>query len=204
MLLNAYASGYFPMAESADSDEIMWIDPDLRGVIPLNGLHISTSLKKLLKSDRYVVQVNQRFADVLTACADRSETWINRQIFDLYCELHELRFAHSVEIYENGALVGGLYGVAIDGAFFGESMFSKAPSASKIALVGLVTRLRLGGYTLLDTQFITPHLQSMGGIEIEQSDYKQRLKNALGLETDFFRLQFSDTASIWQLSTQMS
>lgn len=204
MLLYAYASGVFPMAESAASDEILWIDPDIRGVIPLDELHVSRSLQKLLKSDRYTVSVNQQFTNVVSACADRDETWINPQIFDLYTELHEMGYAHSVEILENGALVGGLYGVAIEGAFFGESMFSTHPSASKIALVALVTRLKMGGYFLLDTQFLTPHLASMGGVEITKAAYQARLEIALRKDADFARLQFSDTASIWQLNTQMS
>ncbi len=204
MLLYAYASGVFPMAESADSDEILWIDPDMRGVIPLNELHVSRSMKKLLKSDQFSISVDTRFSDVVTACADRTETWINPQIFDLYAELHDMGYAHSVEVLENDVLVGGLYGVSIEGAFFGESMFSKQANASKIALVALVTRLKYGGYFLLDTQFLTPHLASMGGVEITKAAYQARLEIALQREADFGRLQFSDTASIWQVNTQMS
>jgi len=204
MLLYAYASGVFPMAESADSDEILWIDPEKRGVIPLEHLHISGSLKKLLKSNRYSISVDQYFEPVLRACADRAETWINPQIFDLYLELHEMGYAHSVEVLENGELVGGLYGVSIEGAFFGESMFSSQPSASKIALVALVARLKAGGFFLLDTQFITPHLESMGGVEITKAAYRARLEIALQKDADFGRFQFSDTASIWQVMTQIS
>ncbi len=204
MLLYAYASGVFPMAESADADEILWIDPDMRGVLPLNELHVSRSLQKLLKSNRYTVLVDQQFTAVVAACADREETWINPQIFDLYTELNQMGYAHSVEILENGELVGGLYGVSIGGAFFGESMFSTAPSASKIALVALVARLKLGGYFLLDTQFLTPHLETMGGVEITKAAYQARLEIALHQSGDFGRLQLSETASIWQLSTQIS
>lgn len=204
MLLYAYASGVFPMAESADSDEILWIDPDRRGVIPLNELHISRSLQKLLKSNQYSISINQQFSDVVTACADRDETWINPQIFDLYINLHNMGYAHSVEIIENDTLVGGLYGVSIEGAFFGESMFSSKPNTSKIALVALVERLKYGGYFLLDTQFLTPHLETMGGAEITKAAYHARLEIALQKSADFGRLQLSDTASIWQLSTQMS
>lgn len=204
MLLYAYASGVFPMAESADSDEILWIDPEKRGVIPLDHLHISTSLKKLLKSNRYSVRIDTRFNDVVLACSDRKETWINRQIFDLYGELHELGYAHSVEVFENDQLVGGLYGVSIAGAFFGESMFSIQPSASKIALVALVARLKSGGYFLLDTQFLTPHLETMGGVEITKAAYCARLKIAIQKNADFNRFHSVDTASIWQVMTQMS
>ncbi len=204
MLLYAYASGVFPMAESAESDEILWIDPEKRGIIPLDQLHISGSLKKLLVSNRYSVGVDTCFDDVLSACADRKETWINPQIFDLYLELHQLGYAHSVEVFENEHLVGGLYGVAIEGAFFGESMFSSQPSASKVALVALVARLRRGGYFLLDTQFLTPHLETMGGVEITKAAYQAQLEIAMQTEASFDQLQFSDTASIWQLITQIS
>ncbi len=204
MLLYAYASGVFPMAESADSDEILWIDPEKRGVIPLDHLHISTSLKKLLKSGRYSVRIDTCFCQVVSACADRKETWINPQIFDLYSELHELGYAHSVEVFAGEQLVGGLYGVAIAGAFFGESMFSSQPSASKIALVALVARLKSGGYFLLDTQFLTPHLESMGGVEITKAAYQARLKLAIEKDADFNRFQLDDTASIWQVMTQIS
>jgi len=204
MLLYAYASGVFPMAESAQSDEILWIDPDRRGVIPLNGLHLSRSLKKLLKSDRYTLKINQNFAKVVAACADRAETWINPQIAGLYDELFEMGHAHSVEVFEADKLVGGLYGVSIAGAFFGESMFSYQISASKVALAALVARLNFGGYLLLDTQFLTPHLETMGGVEISKAAYKTRLENALQQPADFHLLQLSDTSSIWQLSTQIS
>ncbi len=166
VLLYAYASGVFPMAESSESDEIFWFNPEKRGVLPLDGLHISRSLRKVMKSRRYKVTANQCFSDVIAACADREETWINAEITELYTALNRLGRAHSIEVWECGALVGGLYGVSIGAAFFGESMFSHQSNASKIALVGLVARLNLGGYSLLDMQFLTPHLASLGGVEI--------------------------------------
>ena len=166
VLLYAYASGVFPMAESSESDEIFWFNPEKRGVLPLDGLHISRSLRKVMKSRRYKVTANQCFSDVIAACADREETWINAEITELYTALNRLGRAHSIEVWERGALVGGLYGVSIGAAFFGESMFSHQSNASKIALVGLVARLNLGGYSLLDMQFLTPHLASLGGVEI--------------------------------------
>ena len=204
MLLYAYANGVFPMAESAESEEILWIDPEMRGILPLDELHISRSLRKTLVSNTYTVTVDQNFFEVVQGCADREETWINPKIFDLYADLNRMGYAHSIEVRHADALVGGLYGVAIEGAFFGESMFSTMPSASKIGLVALVTRLRFGGFKLLDTQFLTPHLQTMGGVEISKATYHEKLENALQKSADFGSLQLSDTASIWQLSTQMS
>lgn len=204
VLLYAYASGVFPMAESADSDEILWFNPEMRGVMPLGGLHISRSLRKVLKSGRYRVTANQRFSEVLAACADREETWINPEIAALYTELHHMGHAHSVEVWVEGQLAGGLYGVSLGAAFFGESMFSRQSNASKIALVGLVARLNLGGFTLLDTQFLTPHLASLGGVEISQRAYQNQLQSALTGQGDFHRLKTTDTYALSQLSTHTS
>jgi len=207
VLLYAYASGVFPMAESADSDEIFWFNPEKRGVLPLNGLHISRSLHKAMRARRYKITANQCFELVIAACADREETWINAEITALYGELHRLGHAHSVEVWEGGALVGGLYGVSLGAAFFGESMFSQASNASKIALVGLVARLNLGGFRLLDMQFLTPHLASMGGVEFSRDDYQKQLEAALKMPADFTRLKATDPyslASLSQLSTQTS
>ena len=204
VLLYAYASGVFPMAESADSDEILWFNPEMRGVMPLDGLHVSRSLRKTLKSGRYRVTANQRFSEVLAACADRKETWINSEITTLYTELHHMDHAHSIEVWEGGQLVGGLYGVSLGAAFFGESMFSRQSNASKIALVGLLARLNLGGFTLLDMQFLTPHLASLGGVEISQRVYQSQLQIAVNGQGDFHRLKATDTYSLSQLSTQTS
>lgn len=205
LLLQAYAAGVFPMADSATSDEIYWVDPRERGVIPLDGLHVSKSLRKAVRRDNYQVRLNTRFIEVVRACADRDETWINAQILSLYNDLHRSGYAHSVEVWMDDELAGGLYGVVIGGAFFGESMFSRRTDASKIALVHLVARLRAGGFTLLDTQFTTPHLQRMGAVEIGREAYREQLSAALRRPADFWRLAVgTDHPSVLQLSTQMS
>jgi len=201
LLLTAYASGVFPMAESADSSEIFWFNPEKRGVMPLDGLHISRSLKKAMRARRFKVTANQCFSDVLTACADREETWINPEITALYTDLHEVGHAHSIEVWEGSALAGGLYGVSLGAAFFGESMFSRQSNSSKIALVGLMARLNLGGFKLLDMQFITPHLAGLGGVEIAREAYQAQLEIALKQNADFYRLKATDTYSLLALST---
>ncbi len=201
VLLYAYASGVFPMAESADSDEIFWLNPEKRGILPLNGLHISRSLRKLMRARRFKITANQCFTEVIAACASREETWINAEITALYTELHRLGRAHSVEVWQNGSLAGGLYGVSIGAAFFGESMFSHQSSASKAALVGLVARLNLGGYSLLDMQFLTPHLARLGGVEIPRDAYQARLETALKRNSDFFRLKTTDSYSLLALAS---
>ncbi len=181
VLLSAYASGVFPMAESRDSDEIFWVDPTERGVIPLHGFHISRSLARRLRRGNFSVTLDRDFAAVVAACANREETWINAQIHDLYLDLHAAGWAHSLEVRdEAGVLTGGVYGVAIGAAFFGESMFSHGRDASKIALAFLVDRLRQTGFTLFDTQFLTPHLASLGGVEIPRAEYRLALRRALG------------------------
>ncbi len=200
LLLTAYASGVFPMAESADSDEIFWFNPEQRGVMPLDGLHISRSLRKAMRARRFKVTANQCFADVLAACANREETWINPEITTLYTELHKIGYAHSIEVWDGGTLAGGLYGVSLGAAFFGESMFSNQSNASKIALVGLVARLGLGGFKLLDMQFITPHLASLGGVEIAREAYQAQLEIALECKADFYRLKATDTYSLLSLA----
>ncbi len=201
LLLTAYASGVFPMAESADSDEILWFNPEKRGVMPLGGLHISRSLRKAMRARRFKVTANQCFSDVMAACADREETWINPEITALYTELHEVGHAHSVEVWQGGELAGGLYGVSLGAAFFGESMFSRQSNGSKIALIGLMARLNLGGFKLLDMQFITPHLARLGGVEIARKDYQAQLEIALTQKADFYRLKATDTYSLLALST---
>ncbi len=200
LLLTAYASGVFPMAESAESDEIFWFNPELRGVMPLGGLHVSRSLRKVMRARRFKVTANQCFSAVMAACADREETWINPEITALYTELHKIGHAHSIEVWQGSALVGGLYGVSLGAAFFGESMFSRQSNASKAALVGLVARLGLGGFKLLDMQFITPHLASLGGVEITRKAYQAQLETALKQNADFYRLKATDTYSLLALS----
>lgn len=183
LLLRAYRMGLFPMAETRNSATLHWLDPEARGILPLHGLHISRSLAKKLRSNRFHVTSDTAFQDVIAACAqvkpDREETWINHEIERLFIELYQLGFAHSIETWENGQLVGGLYGACLGGAFFGESMFSRATDASKVALVHLVARLRLGGYTLLDTQFLTDHLASLGAIEVSRAAYHALLAQAV-------------------------
>jgi len=189
VLLHGYATGVFPMAESAGSDEIFWVEPQMRGIFPLDGFHLSRSLRRRLLRSDFTVTVDRGFADVVTACADRPETWINSQIFDLYLALHRMGYAHSIEIRRDDALIGGVYGVALGRAFFGESMFSRATDGSKIALANLIARLRTGGFVLFDTQFLTPHLKSLGAIEIPQADYLERLHTTLETSANFLLLK---------------
>lgn len=189
ILLGAYASGIFPMAESRHDPDLYWIDPDVRGVIPLDAFHIPRRLRRTLRNAPYTVRADFDFVGVIRGCAElthgRPDTWINAEIEGLYNALFEMGFAHSVETWQDDTLVGGLYGVALGGAFFGESMFSRARDASKVALCHLAARLRNSGYTLLDTQFLTQHLRQFGAIEIARSDYKERLAKAIKLSAVF-------------------
>jgi leucyl/phenylalanyl-tRNA--protein transferase len=189
LLLRAYRLGLFPMAESRGAKTLHWLDPEARGVLPLHGFHIPRSLMKVLRSGRFTVTANADFAGTIAACAAarevRPETWINPEIERLFIELYRLGFAHSVETWEKGSLVGGLYGAALGGAFFGESMFSTATDASKIALVHLVARLRLSGFTLLDTQFITSHLTRFGAVEVPRNAYHEKLAEAVEVQARF-------------------
>jgi len=187
MLLRAYAAGVFPMADSQENPEIFWVDPLDRGILPLDKFHISRTLKRKLRHEIFQIRTNFDFLAVLAGCADRNETWINDSIFQLYLSLHEMGFAHSIEVWQEDTLVGGVYGVALGGAFFGESMFSRRKDASKIALAYLVDRLRVGGFTLFDTQFITPHLASLGAVEISRAHYRELLEQALLVNADFNR-----------------
>ena len=184
-LLRAYAIGIFPMAESRDDPEIHWVDPRRRGVVPLDGFHISRSLNRRIRTCGWKVTVDRDFAGVVDGCADREETWINDRIRTLYLELHRMGFAHSLEVWEGAALIGGVYGVSLGGAFFGESMFSRRTDASKLALAWLVHRLRAGGYALFDVQFLTPHLASLGAVEIPRAQYRLALEAALPLAARF-------------------
>lgn len=186
MVLRAYSIGIFPMAETADDPSIHWIEPKRRGIIPLDGLHVSRSLAKLIRSDRFQVAIDTDFQSVIEACATtHGSTWINLPIRSLFSELFEKGHVHSVEVYEKNQLVGGLYGLALGGAFFGESMFHTVTNASKVALVHLVARLNAGGFCLLDTQFLTPHLATLGAIEIDRLEYKSLLANALSVTAEF-------------------
>ncbi len=186
MVLRAYSIGIFPMAETADDPSIHWIEPKRRGIIPLDGLHVSRSLAKLIRSDRFQVTIDTDFQSVIEACATtHGSTWINLPIRSLFSELFEKGHVHSVEVYEKNQLVGGLYGLALGGAFFGESMFHTVTNASKVALVHLVARLIAGGFCLLDTQFLTPHLATLGAIEIDRLEYKSLLANALSVTAEF-------------------
>jgi len=191
-LLRAYAAGLFPMAQSRHARTLHWIDPEWRGVLPLDQVHVPKRLARTIRQDRFTVTVNRCFAQVMRACAEpapgREQTWINGQILSLYNALHRQGHAHSVETWFDGHLVGGLYGVSLKGAFFGESMFSRMTDASKVALIHLCARLRAGGYVLLDTQFITGHLTQFGTIEIPRRDYLQRLADALETDADFMRM----------------
>lgn len=179
ILLRAYAMGIFPMSDGRDDAAVHWIDPRRRGVLPLDGFHLSRSLAKRIRSGRFRVAADTAFEAVVEACADRGETWISHRIQRLYVQLHALGFAHSIEVWEADRLVGGVYGVTLGAAFFGESMFSRATDASKIALAYAVHRLRAGGFQLFDTQFLTPHLASLGGIEITRAEYHRQLAAAL-------------------------
>jgi leucyl/phenylalanyl-tRNA---protein transferase len=179
LLLRGYAMGVFPMADSRDASDVYWVEPKRRAILPLGSFHPSRSLLKTIRSETYAVTRDQAFAEIVRLCAEREETWINRGIEASYNQLHRLGHAHSVECWQEGELVGGLYGVNLGAAFFGESMFSLRRDASKVALAWLVARLRVGGYRLLDCQFMTDHLRSMGAIEIDQEDYLSLLSAAL-------------------------
>jgi leucyl/phenylalanyl-tRNA---protein transferase len=193
-LLRAYMMGIFPMAETRHDPTMHWVDPRLRGILPLDAFHISRSLAQRIRKGGYDVRVDTDFTGVVQACADREETWINPPIFDLYLQLHNAGFAHSIEIWDK-TLIGGVYGVTIGGAFFGESMFSRRTDASKLALAHAIQRLRAGGFTLFDTQFLTPHLASLGGIEIKRADYHKRLNAALQVQATFTPPGYSDAGS---------
>jgi leucyl/phenylalanyl-tRNA--protein transferase len=190
ILLRAYSIGLFPMAESATDQNIFWVDPDVRGIIPLDGLIVSKSLAKTIRSDRFEIRIDCDFDAVIDACAvchgGREKTWINGRIRLLYRQLFDVGLVHTVESWTDGALVGGLYGVHLGAAFFGESMFYRKTGASKVALVHLVARLVKGGFRLLDAQFVTPHLASLGAVEVPKQAYRRTLADAMSLEADFW------------------
>jgi leucyl/phenylalanyl-tRNA--protein transferase len=192
VLLKAYACGIFPMAESADDPALYWIEPDMRGVIPLDSFHVPSRLARTMRSTPFSVRVDRAFDAVIDGCAEpnvgRTRTWINTRIRKIYRALYAEGHCHTVEVYDGDALVGGLYGVSLGRAFFGESMFHRARDASKIALVHLVARLRAGGYRLLDTQFVTDHLKTFGAVEVPKRNYHRLLEEALNGEGDFAAL----------------
>ncbi|MBX7198123.1 MAG: leucyl/phenylalanyl-tRNA--protein transferase [Rhodospirillaceae bacterium] len=189
LVLKAYTYGVFPMAKSRGDTDVFWVQPKLRGVIPLDQFHVSHSLRKTLRRGVFEVTVNRDFAGVMAGCAestaDRADTWINNRIIGLFTELHDAGLAHSVECWRDGTLAGGLYGLTMGAAFFGESMFSRATDASKVALVHLAAILKAGQYILLDTQFITDHLKQFGAIEISQKEYLGQLSAALARQGTF-------------------
>lgn len=179
IILAAYARGIFPMAEHRHAEEVFWVSPERRGIFPIGGFHISRSLARTLRRGAFRVTVDRAFAAVVDGCADRPETWINAAIRAVYLDLHDQGHAHSVEVWEGEALVGGVFGIAIGAAFFGESMFSRRTDASKVALAYLHDRLLTGGFRLFDTQFLTPHLASLGAVEIARAEYLRRLAAAV-------------------------
>ena len=189
LLLQAYSIGLFPMAESATDERLFWVDPEVRGIFPLEGLVVSRSLGKTVRADRFEIRADHDFPAVIAGCAaaaaDRPSTWINARIRDLFGALFDQGHAHTVEAYRDGLLVGGLYGLQIGGAFFGESMFHRATDASKICLVHLVARLRAGGFDLLDSQFTTPHLETLGAVEVPRTAYRHRLAQAIERQATF-------------------
>lgn len=183
-LLAAYTAGIFPMADEVG--KVHWLAPDPRAVIPLDAFKTSRSLRSVRRGGAFALTINRAFVDVIEACADREEgTWISRQIHDAYCRLHQLGFAHSVEAWKGNQLAGGLYGVSLGGAFFGESMFHRTTDASKVALVELIERMRKRGFTLLDVQFMTAHLRQFGAVEIPRAEYEARLREAVQLPCSF-------------------
>ena len=184
LLLRAYAIGVFPMSDSRDARDVYWVEPRRRAILPLDGFHLSRSLRRSLKSGRFEVTLDRAFSEVVRRCAERDDTWINAEIERSYGLLHSAGHAHSVEVWREGELAGGLYGVRLGAAFFGESMFSARTDASKVALAWLVARLIVGGFTLLDCQFMTEHLRRLGAVEIGQKDYLALLASALGGGSD--------------------
>jgi len=199
VLLRAYACGIFPMAESADDPTLFWVEPEQRGVIPLDRFHIASRLARTVRADRFIVTVDRAFESVIDGCSaprmGRENTWINRRIRNLYTALHRLGHCHSVEAWDGDELAGGLYGVCLGGAFFGESMFHRARDASKVALVHLVARLIAGGFVLLDTQFVTEHLRGFGAVEVPRRRYRTDLDVALLHQGDFAALPLDRSIS---------
>nr|WP_295891681.1 leucyl/phenylalanyl-tRNA--protein transferase [uncultured Devosia sp.] len=193
LIVRAYRAGIFPMSEDAEDEDLFWVSPEMRGIIPLDGFRLSTSLRKAIRKSGFTVKVDTDFEAIIEGCAtvgaERDTTWINRTIRAVYGELFRRGVAHTVEVWDGAELVGGLYGLAIGGAFFGESMFHRRTNASKMAMAHLVERLKAGGFVLLDTQFVTDHLASLGGIEIPREQYEERLAEALLVAGDWHALE---------------
>jgi leucyl/phenylalanyl-tRNA--protein transferase len=205
LLLQAYAAGVFPMAESRDDPDVFWVDPRQRGILPLDGFYVSRSLARTIRQEPFRISFDRAFAQVIDGCADRPETWINETIRRLCLSLHALGSAHSVEIWDGPDLVGGVYGLTLGGAFFGESMFSRRTDASKIALAYLVDRLRGAGFVLFDTQFITPHLATLGAYEVPRAEYRRRLAAAIEVRAQFpSRAPIPSPQDVLQRITQTS
>ena len=204
LLLHGYAMGIFPMAEHRNDPEVFWVDPRRRGVMPLDGFHISRSLARDMRRTHFEISTDQAFDAVVEGCADRADTWINDEISTLYSLLHRKDHAHSLEVWEGSTLVGGVYGVTLGGAFFGESMFSRRTNASKIALACLVDRLRRGGFILFDTQFLTDHLASLGAVEITRAAYHLQLDRAKAIHASFSAPAAATPQEVVQRMTQTS
>jgi leucyl/phenylalanyl-tRNA--protein transferase len=204
LLMQGYATGIFPMAEHRDDPEVFWVDPLRRGILPMTGFHLSRSLRRTMRRTGFSVQVDTAFDAVVESCADRADTWINTEIRNLYSALHHRGAAHSLEIWDGNSLVGGVYGVTLGAAFFGESMFSRRTDASKIALACLVDRLLEGGFELFDTQFLTEHLASLGAIEISRKDYHRLLREACAKPGNFSAPPLRSPQEVVQRMTHMS
>jgi leucyl/phenylalanyl-tRNA--protein transferase len=205
LILRAYAAGVFPMADGAETEGVFWVEPRQRGVFPLDAFHVPRRLARTVRSDRFAITIDRDFEAVIDACADRDETWINGDIRRLYVALHRMGYAHSVEARRDGRLVGGLYGVRMGAAFFGESMFHRETDASKVALVHLAARLKAGGFALLDSQFTTDHLARFGAVSIPRDQYRAELDAALRKSADFFALaQDASGADALHWSSQTS
>lgn len=204
LVMHAYRSGIFPMAEHRQDDTLFWVDPRRRGVFPLNGFHISRSLKRRLLTTPHYVTINADFAGVMQACADRSETWINDEIESVFNALHHLGHAHSIEVWSEERLIGGVYGLAVGAVFCGESMFSRATDGSKMALAYLVDRLNRGGFQVFDTQFLTPHLASLGAIEVPRSQYHSMLREAMDQPASFTAPAVTTPQDVLHRNTQTS
>lgn len=204
LLLKGYASGIFPMAESRDDPDIFWVDPRKRGILPLDQFHISRSLARAMRRSSWILTADKDFEAVVDGCADRSDTWINPEIRRLYSALQRSGHAHSVEVWDGPALVGGVYGVVLGAAFFGESMFSRRTNASKMALAGCIDRLQRGGFALFDTQFLTEHLASLGAIEVTRAHYHALLRTALEQAADFGGPDATTFQDVIQRKTQTS
>jgi leucyl/phenylalanyl-tRNA--protein transferase len=200
VLLKAYTCGIFPMAESASDPSLFWIEPEIRGIIPLNNFKTSKSLRKVIRQNRFEIRIDNDFDAVISHCAEatpnRPSTWINKRIRHLYGELFDMGFCHTVECWQDNKLVGGLYGIHIGAAFFGESMFSRVSNASKVTMAHLVHRMQFGKFLLLDTQFTTEHLKSLGALDVDREDYEVLLNNALDYEADFFPENYPKTSGV--------